>query len=90
MYNCYIINGAEEIMVSYIGVSDNMMRKVVAINPILVCQNGKVSVKRMRDYLKNKTREQVLSKEDADFIRFLNRIIGKEDRYVWFAESNKE
>ena len=34
MYNCYIINDAEEVMVSYIGVSDNMMRKVVAINPI--------------------------------------------------------
>ena len=90
MYNCYIINSAEETMVSYIGVSDNMMRKVVAINPILVCHNGKVSVKRMCNYLKNKTREQVLSKEDADFIKFLNRIIGKEDRYVWFAESNKE
>ena len=54
MYNCYIINSAEETMVSYIGVSDNMMRKVVVINPILVCHNGKVSVKRMCDYLRNK------------------------------------
>jgi hypothetical protein len=90
MYNCYIINGAEEIMVSYIGVSDNMMQKIVAINPILVCHNGKVSVKRMCDHLRNKTRGQVLSKEDADFMGFLNHIIGKENRYVWFSESSKE
>lgn len=85
MYSCYIVNEAREIMVSYIGVSDYMMRKIVAINPVLVCQNGMVSVKRMRDYLRNNTWEEVLSKEDADFINFLNDTIGKESFYVLFA-----